>query len=81
MTRISEVSGLESGEYVVQELFGFRQRGVDEHGRSQGVFYATGCRPSFADRLAESGIEMPVSLFEKRELPCIEADTRSQEEV
>jgi len=79
--RISEVTGLENGEYHVQELFGFKPDGLDELGRTQGKFYATGVRPSFCRRLNEAGVDLPVSLFEQRELRCPTADPLVQQEI
>ena len=66
--RISEVVGLENGEYQLQEIFGFKQRAVDDEGVAMGNFYATGYRPAFCRRLEEIGIDVPDSLFVAREL-------------
>ena len=66
--RITEVHGLDTGEYRLQDIFGFRQHGVDEDGVAQGTFYATGYRPTFLGRLQEIGIALPERLFEKRDL-------------
>ncbi|GAB6165061.1 CpaF family protein [Thermostilla marina] len=64
--RISEIVGLENGEYRMQELFGFRQRGVDAEGKAKGEFYVTGNVPEFKRRLDEQGIELDESLFAER---------------
>jgi len=66
--RVSEITGFNNGDYQLQELFGFRQEGVDSAGRAKGTFYATGNVPHFLKRLEEQGIAVPVSLFEKRPL-------------
>jgi pilus assembly protein CpaF len=66
--RVSEIVGLESGDYAVRDLFGFRQQGIDDHGVARGHFYATGQQPHFLTRLAEIGIELPESLFAQRQL-------------
>lgn len=66
VTRISEIVGLESGDYQFRELFGFRAAGVDAQGRAVGAFYATGQRPQCLQRLYESGAELPVELFDAR---------------
>jgi pilus assembly protein CpaF len=66
--RVSEVVGLENGEYRIQDLFGFKQAGVDERGVSRGHFFSTGVKPHFARRLEEVGIELPDSLFVQRQL-------------
>ncbi|ASV73619.1 Type II/IV secretion system ATP hydrolase TadA/VirB11/CpaF, TadA subfamily [Thermogutta terrifontis] len=64
--RISEIVGFTNGDYELQELFGFRQEGVDEEGVAKGHFYATGNVPRFLTRLEEQGIFLPESLFTKR---------------
>jgi pilus assembly protein CpaF len=64
--RISEITGLDGDDYRMQEILGFRQAGLDEQGRAQGAFYATGNVPAFCDRLAERGIDLPQNLFERR---------------
>mgnify|MGYP001079086214 CR=1 FL=1 len=66
--RISEILGMENGEYQLQELFGFRQQGVDSEGRAKGFFYATGNVPRFLSRLEERGIQLDPKLFTERML-------------
>jgi pilus assembly protein CpaF len=66
--RISEITALDNGDYVIQDLFGFRQVGIDDRGIARGHFYATGNKPKFAHRLAEVGIDLPARLFEERQL-------------
>ncbi|MCA9102115.1 MAG: CpaF family protein [Planctomycetales bacterium] len=61
--RISEIDGLDGGEYRVQELFGFRQAGVADDGTAKGEFYSTGNTPRCMRRLHELGIELPADLF------------------
>ncbi len=79
--RVSEIVGMEDGDYVLQELFGFRQQGVDPQGRAQGVFYATGNVPSFLRRLGELGIEVPTGLFAERTLRLAKSNGSSSQEV
>jgi pilus assembly protein CpaF len=66
--KVSEITALDSGDYTVQDLFGFQQTGVDERGIARGHFYATGNKPLFAKRLAETGIELNERLFTARKL-------------
>ena len=66
--RVSELAGLENGEYQLREIFGFKQRSVDDEGVAMGNFYATGHRPTFCRRLEEIGIVLPESLFTARDL-------------
>ncbi len=68
VTRVTEVAGLENGEYRLRDIFGFRQTGTDEEGLARGAFFATGERPVFMNRLDEVGISLPADLFEKRSL-------------
>ncbi|HZZ71799.1 MAG TPA: ATPase, T2SS/T4P/T4SS family, partial [Pirellulales bacterium] len=68
VTRISELAGLENGEYRLRELFGFQTTGVDQEGLATGHFYATGERPNFARRLEETGIPLAPELFAPRTL-------------
>jgi pilus assembly protein CpaF len=66
--RISEITALDSGDYVIQDLFGFRQTGIDDRGIARGHFYATGNQPKFAHKLAEIGIDLNMKLFDERQL-------------
>ena len=63
ITAIVEVAGTESGRIQIQELFRHEQRGRDAEGRVLGRF--TGCNavPAFYEELAESGVQLDLSLF------------------
>jgi pilus assembly protein CpaF len=66
ITKVSEVTGLEGDNFVMQDLFVFKQTGVDEQRRAQGCFHATGLRPACLDRLAALGVGLPLELFDRR---------------
>jgi pilus assembly protein CpaF len=66
VVKISEVTGIESDNLMTQDLFVFKQTGVDEQRRAQGYFHTTGIRPHFFDRLRAAGVHLPVELFERR---------------
>jgi pilus assembly protein CpaF len=66
--RISEITALESGDYEIQDLFGYQQTGVDDRGVARGHFFATGHIPHFSRRLLEQGIDLAPRLFEARQL-------------
>ena len=53
---ISEVTGLEGNQIVMQDIFAFKQSGVDANGRILGVFAPTGAIPTWYDQLAGRGI-------------------------
>jgi pilus assembly protein CpaF len=66
ITSITEVMGMEGDVIIMQEIFRFKQLGIDQNGRAYGQFEATGIRPSFAPRLESSGIKLPSNLFQER---------------
>lgn len=65
VTCISELTGLEGQQITMQDLFVFRQTGVDPDGRVDGVFEPTGAVPTFFRELAARGIPLDVSIFSK----------------
>jgi pilus assembly protein CpaF len=62
--RVSEIIGLRRRAFVLKDIFGFRQLGVQE-GRAFGEFYATGYEPSFLTRIKAEGIDLPAALFQE----------------
>jgi len=64
--KISEITGMEGDIISMQDIFMFRQTGLDESGRAKGQFVATGIRPNLLDKLVGVGIRLPASLFEPR---------------
>ena len=63
---ISEVTGMEGEIVMMQDIFVFDRRGIDEGGKVRGSFRATGIRPKFADRLAAAGCRLRPALFESQ---------------
>jgi pilus assembly protein CpaF len=63
ITHVTEVSGMEGDIITLQDIFRFKQEGIDEHGRILGRLEATGIRPSFAEGFAQAGISLPEGLF------------------
>jgi pilus assembly protein CpaF len=68
VTRVSELLRVENGNYVLEDIFGFEQTGVDAKGVAQGHFYATGYRPACLARMETAGVRLPETLFEKRSI-------------
>jgi len=66
ITSISEVLGMEGDVIIMQELFRFKQLGIDQNGRSYGQYEATGVRPAFIPRLEAAGIKLPTNMFQER---------------
>ena len=61
---ISEVTGLEGQNVVMQDIFAFRQSGVDEHGRVIGYFRPTGAVPTFFEHLKSRGLRLDPAMFD-----------------
>ncbi|WP_373532089.1 CpaF family protein [Vampirovibrio sp.] len=60
---ITEVVGMEGEVVLLQDIFHFVQRGMDENHKIIGEFRPTGIRPKFMDVLKAEGIEIDESLF------------------
>ena len=61
---ISEVTGLEGSQIVMQDLFAFCQTGVGEGGRIIGKFAPTGAMPTFFDQLSGRGFSVSPAMFD-----------------
>ena len=68
MTYITEVLNMEQDTIIMQDVFRFRQLGIDQNGRAYGNFEATGVRPTFMARLEARGIKLPTNMFQERVL-------------
>jgi pilus assembly protein CpaF len=68
ITAITEVMNMEQDVIIMQEVFRYKQIGIDQNGRAFGQFEATGVRPSFVSRLEAAGIKLPSNLFQERAL-------------
>jgi pilus assembly protein CpaF len=63
VTRIAEVVGMEGDVITMQDIFQFKQTGVEEGGKVIGRISATGIRPKFAEILLNQGLSLPPELF------------------
>src|SRR5579864_5880133 len=61
---LAEITGMEGEVVTMQDIFVYRKRGIRDSGEVLGEFIPTGIRPKFAERLAVTGIQLPVSMFE-----------------
>src|SRR3984893_7666495 len=61
---VAEVTGMEGDVVTMQDLFVFRKKGIRESGEVLGDFIATGIRPRFSERLAVSGVHLPMAMFD-----------------
>lgn len=63
ITHITEVQGMEKDTIILQDIFLFNEKGMDEKGRISGSFSATGIRPKFMEKLASTRVSLPNNLF------------------
>lgn len=66
VVKVSEVTGSENDTIAMQDIFVFKQTGIDEQRKAQGYFQATGIRPACLERLHSLGVGLPNALFERR---------------
>lgn len=66
VTAITEVVGMEQDTIVLQDIYRYRQMGVNEEGKAFGHFECTGVRPSFMEKLESAGVRLPASAFRER---------------
>ncbi|MDU8928271.1 CpaF family protein [Alisedimentitalea sp. MJ-SS2] len=64
VTSISEITGMEGDVVQLQELMYYKRLGVDENGKIQGEFRATGMRPTFLEDLKTMGLNLDQSTFD-----------------
>ena len=60
---LAELTGMEGEVITMQEIFRFRQTGVNAEGVVQGKFEATGIRPRFLDYVMSHGVTLSADLF------------------
>ena len=68
ITKISEITGMEGDVVSMQDIFEFKQTGLDENRVATGHFVANGIRPQCLAKLQACGIPVPVEIFERRVL-------------
>jgi len=64
LVSLQEVTGMEGDAITMQEIFSFKQTGLDEKRKVIGQFICSGIRPKFSDRLLAQGIELDPDLFD-----------------
>ena len=65
VTAITEVTGLEGSQIVMQDIFEFVQTGVDAHGRIIGAMKPTGAIPTWIDHVKSRGIAVDMRMFQE----------------
>jgi pilus assembly protein CpaF len=70
VTQISEIVGVQNGEFQLVDLFRFEQSGVSLDGIADGSFVTTGAVPTFLPRMEAAGVSLPTSTFAARRVVC-----------
>ncbi len=68
MTSLSEIVGMEGETITLQEIFLFKQTGLDVERKVHGVFKATGVRPKFVERFNALGIACDQNIFDPEKI-------------
>jgi len=68
ITNIAEITGMEGDAVCLQDIFIFRQSGIDAAGHALGNHEACGVRPMILSRLQSHGQVLPENMFHRRVL-------------
>ena len=63
VTSITEILGMEGDTIVLNEIFHFRDDGLDDEGNVIGELCPTKMRPMFIGRLEGAGFKLPPEVF------------------
>jgi len=64
VSRITEVCGMEGDKIILQDLFEFKQKGLDSEGRVVGQLLPTGNVPTFVDEIRARGLQLDPGVFD-----------------
>jgi pilus assembly protein CpaF len=59
---------MEGEVMLMQDLFQFKQEGIDKDGHARGRFEACDIRPQMLERMREEGVSLPPTVFQRRKL-------------
>ncbi|MBT3393022.1 MAG: CpaF family protein [Elusimicrobiaceae bacterium] len=74
VTHITEITGREENNVKMQDLFRYKQTGINKEGKVQGAFTPTGIIPSFYDDFKAKGLEVSKEIFNKENKTHAEQD-------
>ena len=63
VTAVTEVTGMEGNQIVMQDIFAFNQTGIDANGKIIGRMKPTGAIPTWLDQVKARGIEVDMNMF------------------
>ena len=62
---MSEITGTEGDRVLLQEIFRYKQTGVDVHGNVLGYHEASGVTPRLLERIQAEGIALDRNMFRR----------------
>lgn len=65
ITHLTEIQGMEGDVVVMQDIFIYEQKGVDDKGKIIGQYRPTGIRPKFMNKIETAGIHLPDDIFSR----------------
>jgi len=65
ITHVAEITGMESGVVQMQNLFVYKQSGLDSNGKVLGSLKSTGSVPEFYEALRDCGVAVDMSIFDQ----------------
>lgn len=63
ITHITEVQGMEGDVIILQDIFKYEQKGLDNNNKVKGEYVFTGVMPRFIEKLREQGVTIPQDIF------------------
>ncbi len=63
VTSLQEIIGMEGNVITTQEIFTFKQQGVDNNGKVKGRFEISRIRPKFLEKFMTLGVPIPEEIF------------------
>lgn len=64
VSKMTEVCGMEGDRIILQDLFEFKQTGLDENGKVLGSLVPTGNVPTFLQEITARGLELDPGVFD-----------------
>jgi len=64
---ITEIGGIQGDVITLQDIFLFKQEGINKQGKIFGKFMASGFIPKFVEVLERKGYKIPRGMFQTQE--------------
>jgi len=63
ITHVSEITGYQNGQILMQDIFVYRSMGMDKEQKVTGRHLATGFMPQLMEKFLSMGISVPKEIF------------------